>query len=143
MSGRTDVAAKRTYSAVGDAQDSGYVTVVTMADADDANFSPRPNTVYLFPDLAANRTLTITSASAALTPLKYEANAGRTSVEGFIFYIQNDDAAQTVAIAGSGNVSVSASHDVTVTAQATLKVFLTRTGASTWVLRSMGEDAHV
>lgn len=96
-------------------------------------WTPIPGAVHT---MAVNTTRTLTITDAAV-PLPYDLKVG----EGFIFYVQNNDGANTLTIAVAGNVTAGAGT-YTVAAARTRIFALNRTSATAHVLTTLGVLTH-
>lgn len=95
-----------------------------------ATFYPTQGGIHTVAANAAGVTYTITDAAA---PLPYDLRIG----EGFIFYVQNNDAADTITFAVGGNVAAGAGT-LTVAGASTRIFALTRTSNLVHQLTTLG-----
>ena len=112
------------------------VSVITVVNADDADFTPVPNAIHAITPTAA-RTLTLLQATASKSNLRLG--------EGFVFYIKNNSAgAFSVTLVAGGGVQVTTEGTSTlVVAQGETGAFvLSRTSESVHSLSCIGISSH-
>lgn len=112
------------------------VSLVSLADAADATFTPVPNAVHAMVPTAA-RSLTLTQADASKTTLRVGC--------GFRFWIKNDSAGAysiTLVAGGGANVATQGTSTLVVAQGETGEFLLYRTSASVHSLVTLGVSEH-
>ena len=125
-----DVIPNRSFVTGGAGIGSTSVVVLPDPGAATSTFFPTPGAVHTVAVLAAPSTWTLTDAVSALP---YDLKIG----EGFIFYMQNNGAS-TLTFACAGNITQGGAGTITVPTSRTRIFSLTRTGAVTYQLHTLG-----
>jgi len=112
------------------------VSLITLTDAANADFSPVPNGIHSMVPTAA-RALTITQATASATDLRIG--------EGFRFYIKNDSAGAfsiTLVAGGGANVETQGTSTLVIAQGETGVFMLYRSAAAVHGITGLGISSH-